>query len=71
MLTILALEQVQQARREVVAELRQRLAQLALVDRPGAVAVEVAEDVLPVLDVLPKSCELMERDRPTAVRVLE
>ena len=61
MLTILALEQVQQARREVVAELRQRLAQLALVDRPGAVAVEVAEDILPVLDVLPEAGELQLR----------
>ena len=58
MLTILALEQVQPVRREVVAELRQGLAQLALVDGPGAVAVEVAEDVVPFLCTHMRRCSL-------------
>jgi hypothetical protein len=58
-LTIFALEQVEEIRREVVAELGQGLAQLALVDRAGVVAVEMAEDVLPVLDVFPEACELV------------
>lgn len=49
---------MQELRGEVVPELRQGLLQLALVDRPRAVAVEVPEDVLPVLDVLPEASEL-------------
>ena len=59
--TVLALELVEEARREVVAELRERVAQLAHVDRTRAVPVEVSVDVLPVLDVLPKPGELQAR----------
>ena len=39
-------------------ELRERLVQLGAVDRARAVAVKVAEDVLPILDVLPQAGEL-------------
>ena len=53
-----ALELVEEARREVVAELRERVAQLAHVDRARAVSVEVLVDVLPVFDVLPEAGEL-------------
>lgn len=56
--TVLALDLVEEARREVVAELRERVAQLAHVDRARAVSVEVPVDVLPVLDVFPETGEL-------------
>ena len=56
--TIFPLEEVQQRGREVVPELRQGLLQLVPVDGPRAVAVEVAEDILPVFDVLPEAGEL-------------
>ena len=39
-------------------ELRERLVQLGAVDRARAVTVKVAEDVLPILDVLPQASEL-------------
>ena len=45
-------------RGEVVPELAQGLGELAAVDRSGVVAVEVAEDALPVFDVLPQAREL-------------
>ena len=48
-LTILALYELEKRGREVVAELRESLAQLATVDGAGVVAVKVPEDVLPVL----------------------
>ena len=51
--TIFALEEVEQPRGEVVAELGESLLQLAPVNGAGAIAVEVAVDVLPVADVFP------------------
>ena len=51
--TVLLLEEVEERGREVEAELLEGLVQLGAVDGAGAVAVKVAEDVLPVLDVLP------------------
>ena len=57
-------------RGEVIAELAERLVQLVGVDRTGTVAVKVAVDVLPVLDVLPQARELVEADRPAPVSVL-
>ena len=51
-------------------ELRERLVQLGAVDRARAVAVKVAEDVLPILDVFPQACELVEADCPAPVRIL-
>ena len=41
-------------------ELRERLVQLGAVDRARAVTVKVAENILPVLDVLPQAGELGE-----------
>lgn len=48
-LTVLALDQVEELRGEVVAELAQGLVEFGSIDGTGAVAVEVLEDVLPVL----------------------
>ena len=56
--------------REVVSKLVEGLPELIGVDGARVVAVEVAVDVLPVLDVLPQSRELVEADRPAAIRVL-
>ena len=69
-LTVLGLEEAEERGREVVAELLQRIGELLPVDRARAVTVEVAEDVLPVLDVLPQARELVEPDRSAPVRVL-
>lgn len=49
MLTVLALDQVEELRREVVAELGEGLVELASVNGARVVAVKVLEDVLPVL----------------------
>lgn len=68
--TVLALDKAEQLRREVIAELRQRLLELRAVNRAGAVAVEVPEDVLPVFDVFPEPGELVEADSAAAVGVL-
>ena len=69
-LTVLGLEEAEERGREVVAELLQRVGELLPVDRARTVAVKVAEDVLPVLDVLPQPRELVEPDRSAPVRVL-
>lgn len=62
-LTVFALDKLEELRREVVAELAERVVQLVRVDRAGSVAIEVPVDVLPVLDVLPQSCELRKRGK--------
>jgi hypothetical protein len=49
-ITIFLLHELEQGRGEVVPELAERVAELAAVDASRAVAVEVLEDVLPVLE---------------------
>jgi len=66
---ILALDELEQLRGEVEPELAQGRAELSSVDGAAAIAVKVPEDALPVLDVLPQTGELVERDRPAAIRV--
>ena len=70
MLTVLGLNETQELRREVVAKLAEGLMELLSIDRARVVPVEVTIYVLPVLDVLPQSCELVEADRPATIRVL-
>lgn len=60
-LTVFALDELEELRREVVPELAERVVQLVGVNRAGSVAIEVPVDVLPVLDVLPQACELQRR----------
>ena len=71
MLTVLGLNETQELRREVVAELAEGLVELLSIDRARIVPVEVTVYVLPVLDVLPESRELVETNRPTAIGVLQ
>ena len=61
---------MQELWREVVSKLVEGLPELVGVDGARVVAVEVAVDVLPVLDVLPQPCEFVEADRPATIRVL-
>ena len=56
--------------RQVVSELLECLLKLLSVYRARVVSVEVLEDALPVLDVLPQARELVEADRPAPVSVL-
>ena len=57
-LTILALYELEERRREVVAKLTEGLMELLSIDRARVVPVEVTIYVLPVLDVLPETREL-------------
>ena len=61
---------MQELWREVVSKLVEGLSELVGVDGARVVTVEVAVDVLPVLDVLPQARELVEADRPAPVSVL-
>ena len=65
--TIFALEEVEQPRGEVVAELGESLLQLAPVNGARAIAVEVAEDVLPVLLWLKGICQIVLVNIPLAL----
>lgn len=47
--TVFALQEVEQLRGEPVAELVQSILQLGTIDAAGSIAVEVAEDALPIL----------------------
>ena len=69
-LTVLRFYEVQELWREVVSKLVEGLPELVGVDGARVVAVEVAINVLPVLDVFPQSRELVEADRPATIRVL-
>ena len=48
-LTVLALEEREELRGEVVSELTEGVGELATIDRPRTITVKVAEDALPVL----------------------
>ena len=68
--TIFLLEEFEEAWGEVVPELSESFPQFATVDGTRAVSVKVLEDVLPVLDVLPETSELVEPDSSTSVNIL-
>lgn len=60
---------MQQFRRQSVTKRLQRIGQLTLVDRSRTVLVEMAEDALPILNVLPQAGKLVEADLAAAVHV--
>ena len=59
-LAIFPLNEANELRRKIVAELSESIMQLSAIDRPRAVLVKVLEDTLPVLDILEDARELVE-----------
>lgn len=57
-LTVFLLDEMEKVRGEIVSELGESCVQLLSVDGSRAIAVEMTEDVLPVLDVFPEAGEL-------------
>lgn len=55
--TVLLFKKRQKGGREVVPKAAQRFGELGPVYRPRPISVEMPEDVLPVLDVLPEPSE--------------
>jgi len=67
--SIFLFDQGQQIRAEFVSKTVEGRRQLVPFDGTGTILVEVSEYPLPVFDVSPKSLELIETNRPTAVCV--
>lgn len=68
---VFPLDEVQEVRGEVVAELRECLLELGTVDGARAVSIKVAECIFPVLDVPPEPLELVESDFSVPIDVKE
>lgn len=64
---IFLLYEVKQRGRQVVSKLSESVAKFCTVNSSGTITVEMSEDVLPVLDILPQTRELVETDRSATV----
>jgi len=66
---VFALQEIEQLRGKPVTKLVQSILELGTIDTAGSIAVEVVEDALPILYVLPQAGKLVETDLTAPISV--